>query len=664
VCAFLVPASLHRLVAWRLQASALPSLSLALGESLSVGDVEVTLLGTLRLSEISLGTLFSAKAIEASVGLGTLMSGSVAADEIQVYSPRLVAHTRPDGSLSAAELVTRVRELKAKARARSAGEKPRARTTRTSLRRIVVQGGELVLSLGDRGEIRARDVELHPQEGGVRVVAGRASLQAQAGSLVASCTFARTGVDLELPSLRVSRAALDGGRIVLAQGTTAPLEIFDVVLAHGRKDGTTQILGRTASGPFKLRMGHDDQATQVELAATSLPLGPLGAWLPAWLDVARAAASGALTLRYDRASRSVTATFDADVRGVSSTHPLLSSTPLSADVKLQGQGSFDLRSQEGRAEVQVQTGHVNLRTEGELQLGEAAAPRAGRLRVELPPTQCSSVFAEIPAALRAPLDGLEVDGTLGLIVDLAFDRERPEEARLDFEVDLSCQVVREATVAQMAPLRGAYRHTLPSGAVRTLGREDPSFVPLATLPPHIAAAFVAGEDALFYQHHGFDAEQLRRSFAYNVAAGRTLRGGSTISQQLAKNLFLSRERTLSRKLLEAALTWQLEESLGKRRILEIYLNIIELGEGTFGLGPASRRWFGKEAKRLTVAEAAFLASLAPAPVSIERRLAKAHKMDVAAKERVATILRSMRRNRLLAPAQYQEARRQALTLRL
>jgi monofunctional biosynthetic peptidoglycan transglycosylase len=126
-------------------------------------------------------------------------------------------------------------------------------------------------------------------------------------------------------------------------------------------------------------------------------------------------------------------------------------------------------------------------------------------------------------------------------------------------------------------------------------------------------AIVLSEDWAFYQHNGFDWEQIRNSFETNLKKGKFARGGSTITQQVAKNVFLSNEKTIWRKVQEAVLAVRLERNLGKARILEIYLNIAEFGEGLYGIGPAARYYFKKSPGELSAKEGAFLAMLLPSP---------------------------------------------------
>ena len=131
-------------------------------------------------------------------------------------------------------------------------------------------------------------------------------------------------------------------------------------------------------------------------------------------------------------------------------------------------------------------------------------------------------------------------------------------------------------------------------------------------------AVVAAEDARFVDHEGFDWEGIERAMEKNQKKGRIVAGGSTITQQLAKNLFLSPRRSYVRKVEEAIITVMLEAMLDKRRILELYLNVIEWGNGVFGAEAASRRYFGISAAQLSPEQAARLAAMAPNPRFYER----------------------------------------------
>jgi monofunctional biosynthetic peptidoglycan transglycosylase len=155
--------------------------------------------------------------------------------------------------------------------------------------------------------------------------------------------------------------------------------------------------------------------------------------------------------------------------------------------------------------------------------------------------------------------------------------------------------------------------------IERLREKDPKaklahqWVPYARISTQLKRAVVAAEDAKFVDHEGFDWEAISKAIEKNEKKGRVVSGASTISQQLAKNLFLSGERSWVRKGQEAVITWMLETAMSKQRILELYLNYAEWGEGVFGAEAAARYHFGSNAASLGAQQAAFLAAILPSP---------------------------------------------------
>ncbi|MFZ5907233.1 MAG: monofunctional biosynthetic peptidoglycan transglycosylase [Nitrospirota bacterium] len=145
-------------------------------------------------------------------------------------------------------------------------------------------------------------------------------------------------------------------------------------------------------------------------------------------------------------------------------------------------------------------------------------------------------------------------------------------------------------------------------------RIQQKWVPLSRVSPYLIKAVLIAEDDKFWSHEGFDYDAIQKAIEKDIKAKKFKLGGSTISQQLAKNLFLSPSKNPVRKLREAILTWRIESALTKKRILEIYLNIAEWGDrGIFGIEAASRHYYGKPASELSPEEAARLASVLPNP---------------------------------------------------
>jgi monofunctional biosynthetic peptidoglycan transglycosylase len=160
------------------------------------------------------------------------------------------------------------------------------------------------------------------------------------------------------------------------------------------------------------------------------------------------------------------------------------------------------------------------------------------------------------------------------------------------------------------------RESLQKGQAPALFQRS---LPLLQISPHLQRAVIISEDGRFYQHEGFDWDAIMEAAELDWEEGSFRRGGSTISQQLAKNLFLSSRKNPLRKIKEMLITWLMEKKLTKRRILEIYLNWVEWGEGIYGAEAAAQRYFSKSAGELTRPEAAFLAAILPAPRYYQRR---------------------------------------------
>ncbi len=189
---------------------------------------------------------------------------------------------------------------------------------------------------------------------------------------------------------------------------------------------------------------------------------------------------------------------------------------------------------------------------------------------------------------------------------------------------------------------------LDGSVLATRGEMAGTNVSLKDLPPYLPKAFIAIEDRRFYSHHGIDPQGILRAAVANVLHRGVSQGGSTLTQQLAKNLFLTQERTLQRKLQEVELALWLERKHSKSEILELYLNRVYFGSGAYGVEAASQRYFGKPAKNVTIAEAAMLAGLVKSP----SRLAP-NRNPEGAEKRAQTVLSAMAEAKFITEAQAQ-----------
>ena len=183
-----------------------------------------------------------------------------------------------------------------------------------------------------------------------------------------------------------------------------------------------------------------------------------------------------------------------------------------------------------------------------------------------------------------------------------------------------------------------------------VGPRNPRWTPYGAIPSALKKAVVASEDANFYSHDGVDYEAIRDAIRTDWRKGKFVRGGSTITQQVAKNLYLTREKTLIRKAKEIVLARRMDDALSKSRILELYLNVVELGPMVYGIGHAAHYYFGKPPSALTVRECAFLASMLPGPKVYNPY----RKMDRVMK-RSDRILRRMVAARMISREEYDAA---------
>ena len=185
----------------------------------------------------------------------------------------------------------------------------------------------------------------------------------------------------------------------------------------------------------------------------------------------------------------------------------------------------------------------------------------------------------------------------------------------------------------------------------TVGPKNTNWTPSGRIPAEMKWAVILAEDSNFYKHEGFDVKAIKAAIKYDLEKKSLKRGASTITQQTAKNLFLSREKTITRKVKEVYLAWRMEQELTKGRIIELYLNVVELGPLVYGIGHGSRYYFGKPASALTPRECAFLAAMLPGP-----RLAyNPYKNLGKVLKRSDMILKLLKQKGVLSEGEYQAA---------
>jgi hypothetical protein len=240
-----------------------------------------------------------------------------------------------------------------------------------------------------------------------------------------------------------------------------------------------------------------------------------------------------------------------------------------------------------------------------------------KMRVVVPPISCQRFIDAIPAEMAPFMKGYKIKGMFDTDVKLEIDWTNLDATVLDGHVGIKhCKVLDEPADSPKR-LTEPFEHFVEVEEGEWIsfivGPENPDFVPIAELSPYMIKSITTTEDGAFYQHHGWIPSEFKSALIRDLKAGKFKYGASSITMQMVKNVLLYRQKTLARKLQELFLTWHVENTLEKDRILEIYFNVIEFGPGIYGIGPAAREWFGKSAKDLNPVEAAFFSTILPNP---------------------------------------------------
>jgi hypothetical protein len=483
-----------------------------------------------------------------------------------------------------------------------------------------------VVSAPHGATVRAARVDGVAGAQAVTVTAREVSLGA--GPVVVVADTARLEAPVSLsPPVSVE---LSGGRALVHRHLFADRLAASLRLDPG--GGEVRVTARApgaegAARAVALTARFGDDGGEARLSAADFPLRALAqALAPSGLLVETTTAELELSGRWRgplRRGMDVGATGRVAARDLGLRHPRLAArdvtgidTTLDGSARVRGDGvEID------RATLQVGAVRATVRAS---MAALAARPRL-QLYATLPEAGCQDLVDALPVGLAPVLKGLQLAGRLSASLALTIDWAQLDRVDSEASIDArACRALRDPPAADVAALKGPFRHRVVDGAGRprefVLGPENPSYRPLDAISRHVVSAYLTAEDRRFWRHSGFDAAMLGKALAHDLAAGRVEKGASTITQQLAKNLFLQPDRTIGRKLEEAVIAWRLEQELPKRRILELYLNAIELGPGLYGVAEASRAYFGKEVAAVGPLEAAHLAALTPNPKLFARRI--------------------------------------------
>ncbi len=421
------------------------------------------------------------------------------------------------------------------------------------------------------------------------------------------------------------RLPLDGLRFDWPRADSAGRRRVFGALRHRTPDGRRVGLAFTVGVPA---VGEPSgPAPNAPLPTVSLALsGPavsalVARVLPFVLDRPAASFDAELAVRFDPdAGPRVEATGRLALANWTLQHPALASEPVGG-ITLRAEGG--LRFDFARAEFEVDADTLGGRRGVASLWGRVRRDRqrgsfdvAARLRVPRQP--CQDIVDALPSGLLPHLQGLRLSGSGGLALELQVDTARPRATyRLVDALDLDgCRFESLGSPIDLDRLNTPFVQQVvePDGPTAIIvGPGTSDYVPYERLPRHLVAGAIVTEDRLFRRHRGVRLALVRRAIVLGLERGRIVYGGSTITQQLVKNLFLSRDKRLGRKVEEALIALAIEQRLTKERILELYLNCIEYGPGIYGIRRAAYEYFRKEPEALDPVEGAFLMGLKPAP---------------------------------------------------
>jgi hypothetical protein len=241
------------------------------------------------------------------------------------------------------------------------------------------------------------------------------------------------------------------------------------------------------------------------------------------------------------------------------------------------------------------------------------------VKLHAPEQDAQEILSAFPQGLFESLDGMQVKGKIRYDLNFYLDSALPDSVKFTSALTPTNFKILKWGKTDLQKINKDFIYTpyergKPMRDI-LIGPANPNYVSLSEVSSNFKNAILTSEDPSFFSHKGFVQESIRKSIAVNFKAKKFVRGGSTISMQLVKNIFLSRQKTLSRKAEEILIVWLIENNnlVSKNRMLEVYFNIIEMGQNIYGIGEATRYYFGKRPSDLNIGEGIFLANIVPRP---------------------------------------------------
>ncbi len=657
VLCIVLPQLAKRSLDKKVQSELAEAASDSFGVPISLGHASVGLTGTLEVRDVRVGDVFRAKRVIARVAR-KMGSSHLAANEILVDSPQLDLKVFSDGSTN---LDTFLRK-----KSKNKDDLIPAKKRKSKIERIHLVNGSMHLQIEDKGDVWSNDIEVLVQGDAVHAILGPSKFDMHAGSWHAAGQVPRAALDYLRGGGGLQRLLADGGEFQV-EGPGGKAMVTDLVLSNQIGDSDWKLTARAGidrpTGSFELQINPRLGGYTLEFEADKAPLPLLGPWLPSAVLPKETLVSGHGSIA---TAGDITADLQLQFQQFYLSHDDLAKRPLRFDMGLHAEGRIHHDGAARYIDTKIhslQVGALDLSGQASAQWNsEASVPHSAKVDLQLAEVDCDVALSALPPGLRPHLAGLDLRGKLKSSIELTMSKASRAGTTISVSSGIdACKVVADPPAADTLALRGPYQYQTPDGRTRVLSETSQDFSSIKSLPSYVPLAFVVAEDARFFDHKGFDLHQIENSLAIDMENARFVRGGSTISQQLIKNIFLHRKRSLARKLQEAILTWRLERNLSKNRILELYLNIIELGDNhTYGIAEASQRWFGIPAKDLSVLQTAFLAALTPEPTSMSARIRASGTLDPVSKSRVAIILRVMKRGNVISQSQFWKAMHQDL----
>lgn len=275
------------------------------------------------------------------------------------------------------------------------------------------------------------------------------------------------------------------------------------------------------------------------------------------------------------------------------------------------------------------------------------------LKLKIPKMKAQDFISSLPTGLFRHFEGMEAQGNFSYSLNFAYNNHKPNNVIFDSKLKPEGLKITKYGEANLNKLNGPFVYrAIDKGNLQRpilVGPGNFNYTPLSEISHHLRSCVLTSEDPSFFSHRGFINEAFKESITKNIKTKKFTRGASTISMQLVKNVFLTREKTLSRKLEEILLVYILENNhiSSKERMLEVYFNIIEWGPNIYGIGEASQFYFQKRAVDLNINECLFLATIIPNPKGFMYRLENDHQLKPFAKQQQKFMTKVMFRRNLL-----------------